>query len=155
MFLVTYQHISIWLVLVGARVWLLMGFLLLFGGLIAASWILFGAYVVPGTTVIIIMTGYCLNYILIIITVLSLFSTETVITSGNVGQCLAWVWLYISSNIFKMRNMLISQSHKLLQKNFWALPTGQTDTPVGRSTTELQEIRGKCHITTCWFKCDK
>ncbi|KAL9957672.1 hypothetical protein ACROYT_G034596 [Oculina patagonica] len=31
----------------GARVWLLMGFLLLFGALIAASWILFGAYVVP------------------------------------------------------------------------------------------------------------
>ena len=37
------------LVIAGARVWLLMGFLLLFGGLIAASWILFGAYVVPGT----------------------------------------------------------------------------------------------------------
>lgn len=32
----------------GARVWLIMGFLLLFGGLIAASWILFGVYVVPG-----------------------------------------------------------------------------------------------------------
>ena len=32
----------------GARVWLLMGFLLAFGGLIAACWILFGAYVVPG-----------------------------------------------------------------------------------------------------------
>ncbi|XP_029190319.1 transmembrane protein 50A-like [Acropora muricata] len=31
----------------GARVWLIMGFLLLFGGLIAATWILFGAYVVP------------------------------------------------------------------------------------------------------------
>jgi len=31
----------------GARVWLLFGFLLLFGSLIAASWILFGAYVVP------------------------------------------------------------------------------------------------------------
>lgn len=31
----------------GARVWLIMGFLLLFGSLIAASWILFGAYVVP------------------------------------------------------------------------------------------------------------
>ena len=35
-------------VVIGARVWLIMGFLLLFGGLIAASWILFGAYVVPG-----------------------------------------------------------------------------------------------------------
>lgn len=31
----------------GARVWLIMGFLLLFAALIAASWILFGAYVVP------------------------------------------------------------------------------------------------------------
>lgn len=30
----------------GARVWLIMGFLLLFGSLIAASWILFGFYVV-------------------------------------------------------------------------------------------------------------
>lgn len=31
----------------GARVWLLMGFVLLFGSLIAACWILFGSYVVP------------------------------------------------------------------------------------------------------------
>ncbi|XP_073230601.1 transmembrane protein 50A-like [Porites lutea] len=31
----------------GARVWLLMGFVLLFGSLIAASWILFGEFVVP------------------------------------------------------------------------------------------------------------
>ncbi|XP_001634982.2 transmembrane protein 50A isoform X2 [Nematostella vectensis] len=31
----------------GARVWLLNGFLMAFGGLIAACWILFGAYVVP------------------------------------------------------------------------------------------------------------
>ena len=35
-------------VLTGARVWLLMGFVLLFGSLIAACWILFGSYVVPG-----------------------------------------------------------------------------------------------------------
>ena len=35
----------------GARAWLIMGFLLLFGGLIAASWILFGEYVVPGTVI--------------------------------------------------------------------------------------------------------
>ena len=42
--------IIICLVFVGARVWLLMGFLLLFASLIAASWILFGAYVVPGTS---------------------------------------------------------------------------------------------------------
>ncbi|KAL4233535.1 Transmembrane protein 50A [Mactra antiquata] len=32
----------------GARVWLFLGFLLGFGALIAASWILFGVYVVPG-----------------------------------------------------------------------------------------------------------
>lgn len=32
----------------GARVWLFIGFLLGFGSLIAASWILFGVYVVPG-----------------------------------------------------------------------------------------------------------
>ena len=38
-----------YLVIAGARVWLIMGFVLLFGGLIAASWILFGAYVVNGT----------------------------------------------------------------------------------------------------------
>lgn len=31
----------------GARVWLFIGFLLAFGSLIAASWILFGFYVVP------------------------------------------------------------------------------------------------------------
>ncbi|XP_031559419.1 transmembrane protein 50B-like [Actinia tenebrosa] len=31
----------------GARVWLIMGFLMAFGGLIGACWILFGAYVVP------------------------------------------------------------------------------------------------------------
>ena len=37
------------LVFAGARVWLIMGFLLLFGSLIAASWILFGGYVVKGT----------------------------------------------------------------------------------------------------------
>lgn len=36
------------MLLTGARVWLIMGFLLLFGGLIAATWILFGAYVAPG-----------------------------------------------------------------------------------------------------------
>lgn len=41
------------LVVLGARVWLLMGFLLLFGSLIAASWILFGVYVVPGTCTVI------------------------------------------------------------------------------------------------------
>ena len=35
-----------------------MGFLLLFGGLIAASWILFGAYVVHGT-----VTNYEVFYI--------------------------------------------------------------------------------------------
>ena len=39
------------LVFTGARVWLIMGFLLLFGGLIAASWILFGVYVVKGTVI--------------------------------------------------------------------------------------------------------
>ena len=39
------------LVFTGARVWLINGFLLLFGGLIAASWILFGHYVVPGTVI--------------------------------------------------------------------------------------------------------
>ena len=38
-------------VFTGARVWLIMGFLLLFGGLIAASWILFGVYVVKGTVI--------------------------------------------------------------------------------------------------------
>ncbi|XP_060073030.1 transmembrane protein 50B-like [Ylistrum balloti] len=32
----------------GARVWLFLGFLLAFGSLIAASWILFGFYVVQG-----------------------------------------------------------------------------------------------------------
>lgn len=32
----------------GARVWFLNGFLWLFGSLISATWILFGAYVVPG-----------------------------------------------------------------------------------------------------------
>ncbi|XP_013785834.2 transmembrane protein 50A-like, partial [Limulus polyphemus] len=31
----------------GARVWLFLGFVLGFGSLIAASWILFGAYVIP------------------------------------------------------------------------------------------------------------
>mgnify|MGYP002260027367 FL=1 len=36
------------MLLTGARVWLTMSFLLLFGGLIAATWILFGAYVAPG-----------------------------------------------------------------------------------------------------------
>jgi len=36
------------MLLTGARVWLTISFLLLFGGLIAATWILFGAYVAPG-----------------------------------------------------------------------------------------------------------
>ena len=35
--------------IIGARVWLLVGFLNGFGGLIGACWVLFGAYVVPGT----------------------------------------------------------------------------------------------------------
>jgi len=39
---------TFYFIFAGARVWLLFGFLLLFGSLIAASWILFGAYVVPG-----------------------------------------------------------------------------------------------------------
>jgi len=48
-----FMHIFslIHLVFAGARVWLIMGFVLLFGGLIAASWILFGAYVAPGTVI--------------------------------------------------------------------------------------------------------
>ena len=31
----------------GARVWMFIGFLMAFAGLIAAAWILFGVYVVP------------------------------------------------------------------------------------------------------------
>ena len=36
------------LLILGARIWLLIGFLFGFGGLIGACWVLFGAYVVPG-----------------------------------------------------------------------------------------------------------
>uniref|UniRef100_A0A665W6D0 Transmembrane protein 50B n=1 Tax=Echeneis naucrates TaxID=173247 RepID=A0A665W6D0_ECHNA len=32
----------------GARIWLFIGFMMMFGSLIASIWILFGAYVVPG-----------------------------------------------------------------------------------------------------------
>ncbi|KAI4894812.1 hypothetical protein NFI96_012379 [Prochilodus magdalenae] len=35
----------------GARLWLFIGFMMMFGSLIAAIWILFGAYVVPGNPV--------------------------------------------------------------------------------------------------------
>lgn len=67
--------VSIWLVLVGARVWLLMGFLLLFGALIAASWILFGAYVVPGT----VLTGY-------IFTLIIIFLLPSIFTCVSLGE---------------------------------------------------------------------
>ncbi|XP_069744911.1 transmembrane protein 50B isoform X3 [Narcine bancroftii] len=35
----------------GARIWLFIGFMLMFGSLIASMWILFGAYVVPKANV--------------------------------------------------------------------------------------------------------
>ncbi|XP_026862635.1 transmembrane protein 50B-like [Electrophorus electricus] len=36
---------------IGARLWLFIGFLIMFGSLIAAIWILFQAYIVPGNPV--------------------------------------------------------------------------------------------------------
>ena len=45
----------------GARIWLLIGFLMGFGGLIGACWILFGAYVVPGTSEIFVLWCYTVS----------------------------------------------------------------------------------------------
>ena len=38
-------------IVLGARVWLFIGFVLAFGALIAAAWVLFGMYVVPSKSV--------------------------------------------------------------------------------------------------------
>ena len=77
-------------VLIGARVWLFHGFLLAFGGLIAACWILFGAYVVPG------MVVFHLKIVQVII-------TQVVFSNGTNRVGLVGVFVYMfywESNVF-------------------------------------------------------